>query len=196
MVTSSLFPLSDHSRTAFASVVLLPGLAILKHVLMGPILEEFIYRGALLPLVRRYVPLGRALLGTSVLFGLTHFAAGAATMMMATLMALIFAGMAVRSESLWPGLICHMAFNFTAGLIVAPMFGIGDLLATVPPGGSVAESIGLILPVWWLLASLVVAGAAGFILWRELPMRNGIAVPPAPGMTRLAAGSPELEIRR
>lgn len=78
VLVSSLFPLSNHSRAAFASVALLPAAGILKHVLIGPVLEEFVYRGGLLPLARRYLPLWVAVVGTSGLFGLTHFPAGAA----------------------------------------------------------------------------------------------------------------------
>jgi membrane protease YdiL (CAAX protease family) len=173
MLASSFFPLSDHSRSAFTSVMLLPWIGALNHVLIGPLLEEIVYRGGALPLARRYMPVWAAVIATSVLFGATHFAAGSAAVCMATLMGVVFASFAVRFGSILPGLICHMAFNFTAGFIVAPSFDIAARLSEVPPGGSVAGSMGLILPLWWIAASLALAGVAVMFLRRAARATNG-----------------------
>lgn len=134
MLLSTQFPLADHSRNAFASVAVAPVVGFIKHVVLGPLLEEIIYRGLLLQLARRYMPTWWAIGLSAALFGATHFLGGPALVVSAVLMAVLFGWIAVRARSLYASFLCHSAFNFSAGFIIAPLFNITEKLRAVPAG--------------------------------------------------------------
>jgi membrane protease YdiL (CAAX protease family) len=83
--------------------------------LVGPIVEELLYRGAGLTFFSRYGP-AAAVVVTSIAFGLGHG-------LLRALPALVFFGLVtgvlrLRTQSLYPCILVHCAFNATS-LIVA-----------------------------------------------------------------------------
>lgn len=86
-------------------------LLALKSLLIYPVLEECIYRGVILQMLRRYLPLWAALLPPTVLFGVTHLGSSPSNAVFAALAGLGFAWLAVRSGSLLTAILCHTAVN-------------------------------------------------------------------------------------
>lgn len=87
-------------------------LAFLTLVVVAPVAEEILFRGYLLGKLRKYTPLWIAILITSLLFGLVHFAwnVGIDTFALSIVLCLL----TVWSKSLWPAILLHMLKNFVA----------------------------------------------------------------------------------
>lgn len=87
-------------------------LAFLTLVVVAPVAEEILFRGYLLGKLRKYTPLWIAILITSLLFGLVHFAwnVGIDTFALSIILCLV----TVWSKSLWPAILLHMLKNFVA----------------------------------------------------------------------------------
>ena len=148
-------------------------MAVVMHVLLGPLLEEVVYRGLFLQLTRRYLPSSIAIILSSAIFAITHLPRGMGTVLVAFPMGCLFAWMVTRSGSLWPGLLCHAVFNYSAYFIVAPMFGIS--------GNVMAHSSDTILPLTglflggWIVLSVFMAVISFVMLTRNLTRRNTFA---------------------
>jgi len=80
---------------------------LLVMALLVPLLEEIINRGFFL---HGLLARGRAvaIIGSSVLFAAFHSPAG---MPAAFVSGIVFAAMALRAQSLWPGIVAHATFN-------------------------------------------------------------------------------------
>jgi hypothetical protein len=91
--------------------------SVVAVVLIGPVVEELLYRGAGLSLLSPYGT-GVAVAVTSVLFGLGHG-------LVLSLGAFVWFGLVVswvrlRSDSLYPAILVHMTFNAVG--MIAPLF--------------------------------------------------------------------------
>ncbi len=87
------------------------GLFVVSVVVIAPIVEEWFYRGMLLPtLSRRFGALGGAI-GSSAVFALVH----QELILMPGLfaLALLLAWLTMRTSRLGPAILAHMAFNAT-----------------------------------------------------------------------------------
>lgn len=82
---------------------------------IAPFLEETLFRGVILKSLRSYGNVF-AIIASSVLFGIFHF--NLIQLVPATLMGLVFAFLAVKSESIIPSILAH-AFNNTVTVILA-----------------------------------------------------------------------------
>lgn len=84
----------------------------------APIAEEIFFRGLLLRSFEKRFGTAVAVIGSSVIFGITHFQA----LQFAALTAagLVFALLAVRHDRLGPAIFAHIAFN---GITVASLVG-------------------------------------------------------------------------
>lgn len=87
-------------------------MAFIMLVVIAPIAEELLFRGYLLGKLRKYTKLWIAILITSVLFGLVHFAwnVGLDTFALSIVLCLL----RVVSGSLWPSIMLHMLKNGVA----------------------------------------------------------------------------------
>lgn len=82
--------------------------------LVAPVLEEIIFRGYLLQTLRKYgAPF--AVLMTSLCFSLVHM--NLVQMAPPFFIGLILCFVALRGQSLWPCILCHMANNIVAVLL-------------------------------------------------------------------------------
>lgn len=96
---------------------------------VGPLAEELLFRGMLLSALMKRMHVGWAVAGSSLLFALVHLP-GLAYQWYALpnllLLALLLAGLRLRSGSLWPAVLAHGVNNLLA---VAAWF-----VAISPPG--------------------------------------------------------------
>lgn len=83
--------------------------------LVGPIVEELVYRGAGLSLLLRFGP-GIAVVATAICFGLGHGLVLALPALV--VFGLVTAVVRLRTDSVYPAMLVHCAFNATS-LIVA-----------------------------------------------------------------------------
>ena len=85
-------------------------------VIIAPLAEEIIFRGYIYPVAKRYSEKWFAALFSAMLFGVVH-------MNLLGLPMLILIGLALvviyeKTGSIWPCILCHMAFNgFSIGII-------------------------------------------------------------------------------
>ncbi|MCB0978880.1 MAG: CPBP family intramembrane metalloprotease [Acidimicrobiales bacterium] len=80
-------------------------------VVGAPIVEELFFRGLVLRSIEKRWGSALGLIGSSVLFGVTHFQA--LQLPALTVAGVIFGALALRSDRLGPSIACHMAFNAT-----------------------------------------------------------------------------------
>jgi hypothetical protein len=171
----ALFPITGKIQQSNVEVALFPGLAILLHVLLGPLLEEVVYRGLFLQLARRYLPVWVAIALPSAVFAITHLPRGLGTVALAFPLGCLYAWMVIQSGSLYPGYLCHAMFNFAAMFIISPMFGIGKKVLALSP--HTKFPLMEVFPAWWIVLSLFIALTSFIMLAREFTRRENAADP-------------------
>lgn len=86
-------------------------LLALKSLVLYPLVEECVYRGIILQLLRRYLPLWIALVPPTLIFGLSHWGSSPQNAAFALLVGLYLAWLAVRHRSLLPAMVGHAGIN-------------------------------------------------------------------------------------
>jgi membrane protease YdiL (CAAX protease family) len=94
---------------------------ILFIVFFGPLVEEFAFRGVGMDAFRRSGGTPRAVILTSLLFGLFHF--NPAILLPISLLGMVFGLARTLSGSLWCGLTIHCLHNAISLLLAAGSFG-------------------------------------------------------------------------
>jgi membrane protease YdiL (CAAX protease family) len=84
-------------------------LAFFTLVIVAPFAEEILFRGYLLAKLRKYVPLWAAILVTSLLFGIIHFAWNVGVDVFA--LSIVLCLLRVWTGRLWPSIVLHMIKN-------------------------------------------------------------------------------------
>jgi membrane protease YdiL (CAAX protease family) len=168
-----LFPVTREAHYSVLKSVSQPGFVILMSTLLGPLLEEVIYRGLFLQLARRYAPVWLAIVLSSAVFAATHFMKGAGVILLAFPMGCLFAWMMVRTGSLWPGLFCHAVFDFAA-VVFGPLFGINEKILAQVPGSTFNHPPTELFPAWWIVLSIVMAIGSFILLAREFRRRETV----------------------
>ncbi len=87
-------------------------LAFITLVVVAPIAEEVLFRGYLLGKLRKYTATWLAVLITSLLFALVHFAWNVGIDVFA--LSIVLCLVTIWSKSLWPAILLHMLKNFVA----------------------------------------------------------------------------------
>jgi len=87
-------------------------LAFLTLVIIAPVSEEILFRGYLLGKLRKYVPVWAAILVTSLLFGIIHFAWNVGVDVFA--LSIILCLLRIQTGRLWPSILLHMLKNSIA----------------------------------------------------------------------------------
>lgn len=85
-------------------------IAISTHVLIGPVLEEILYRGIILRFLEIRYSFFTGLIISSLLFGLAHNY-DFAFIIFATLMGIIYGLLYKKTNSIIPVIIGHMTYN-------------------------------------------------------------------------------------
>lgn len=84
-------------------------LAFVTLVVIAPVAEEILFRGYLLGKLRKHVPVWAAILVTSALFGLVHFAWNVGVDVFA--LSIILCLLRIGTGRLWPAILLHMLKN-------------------------------------------------------------------------------------
>lgn len=130
---------------------------VFTSIILAPIAEELFFRGVVLKETAR-VSQRFAIVFSAVMFGLMH--GNPYQLVMATLLGLVLGYVTVKSDSLIPAIICHMAANF---------------MATIPDIAAYFDKA-LYEPVYYIVAAFEFAvGLAGFIY---IVKNDGIKLPP------------------
>jgi len=146
------------TRRAAGAVMMPWGLA-LPALVIYPLLEEGFYRGLILQMLRRYLPLWVAVLVPTLLFGVTHLGFSLRNAVFALVVGCHFAWLAIRSRSLYPDILCHSAVNLSVLFLLGPVLAAHGITT---PGAMLRP-----LPLAMLAGSLIVFGAGIRILHGE-----------------------------
>jgi membrane protease YdiL (CAAX protease family) len=131
--------------------------ALLALVLVAPVTEELLFRGWLLQDLKAQYGERRALVWSSVLFGLVHIEPAA--VLYAMLGGLVLGAVALRTKSTLASIAMHAGVNALPLLLPAT-------LVRVEGFNTLSQRVEHIN--WWLLLlSLAVAGGALAIVWRS-----------------------------
>jgi uncharacterized protein len=151
-VLVSVYPMSDRLREAFEQAASSGTTTFLFVCLIGPVLEESLFRGVILRGFLSHYPRAWAILGSALLFGAVHL--NIYQFVTATSLGIVSGWLYERSRSLWPSIILHSAFNTIS------VYGLTALLKAQGPAG--AEQIGPPLVLF-----SIISGAIGFRLLRK-----------------------------
>jgi membrane protease YdiL (CAAX protease family) len=110
------------SATRLAPLYVKPWWIALHALVIAPLWEEFVYRGLMLQMLRRYLPTWLAVAIPTLIFAGTHFAFSYHNAVLAAIVGLCFSGLALRSGSLYPAILCHAGVNLAAVFILRPIF--------------------------------------------------------------------------
>ena len=103
---------------------------VLNVLLLGPIVEEVIFRGALFGLSRRRLDFWPAAITNGILFGLTHFS-DPINMMVTAMVAVLFCALVEATGRIRYGIALHLAFNW-CGLLAVPLYPYIPALVALP----------------------------------------------------------------
>jgi membrane protease YdiL (CAAX protease family) len=103
-----------------------PGLWFLNAVIISPLLEELIFRGILLQLFRRYLPLGVSVVTVTTIFALGHVGISLQNVFAAFFIGLYLTWLFIRSGSLYPGILAHAAANFFWNFVLKFVPGVAE----------------------------------------------------------------------
>lgn len=168
----ALLPLPHDPATVAAASARLtqlfmhPSWIALLALLAFPLLEEAFYRGILLSLFRRVLPLSVAVVLPTLFFACTHLGQSPATAIFALLAGLFFSWLVVRSRSLLPAMLCHSAVNLAWLFVCTPIF--------LARGITSAASLAQPLPLALCAASLALLIAAVAMLRQEFNHRDAL----------------------
>jgi membrane protease YdiL (CAAX protease family) len=146
----ALFPISRSDAEMFERMTSGGVISILMICLVAPMVEEMLFRGVILRSFLRQYRRWPAILGSALLFGLTHMNIYqcVAAFITGTLMGWLYE----RTRSLWPGLLLHASYNS------ALMFG--------------TDADGAASPSRWLLALALATMGAVALRRLLLPRRD------------------------
>ncbi|MEM0927104.1 MAG: CPBP family intramembrane glutamic endopeptidase, partial [Planctomycetota bacterium] len=157
------------------------------------IIEELCFRGFLFTAFRNVLTPGRLVVFTAIVFGLFHVVTGNVLLVErfvpTTLLGLILGWIALRSGSVWPGIVMHFTHNALLNLAIKYQDRLGFL-------GSGSDDR-YHLPATWLavLSTLTLVGMAAVFLATRKPHSGGTAEfisdasPETPGDIAAAAGN-------
>ena len=132
-------------------------LGILSITLLGPVLEELLFRGAIQGDLQRQMSPWKAIIVSSLLFGVVHM--NPAQIPFAFLLGMLFGWLYYRTGSLLPGIVGHVLNNSVA---TVNMYLYGD--------ATIEEQMSSDLVMWlWALVALVAFVMAALWLNRLLP---------------------------
>jgi hypothetical protein len=158
-----VLPLPNFAEEMFKQVARQPVIAVLVMVVMAPITEEAIFRGAILgPMARVRGPVA-ASVWSAVLFGVIHI--NPAQIPTAFILGLIFAWWTLRTGSLWPALLGHALHNGMPVILSLPFVDVDIRGFTAIP------EPGTFQPLWFDALGVVflTLGAMAFLRATRTP---------------------------
>lgn len=138
-----------------------PLLIIATLALTPAVVEEFCFRGYLFSALEKRLSALNTILITSILFGLFHVLTGNTLLierfLPTTMLGLILGTIALRTGSVWPGVILHFTHNAFLELVMYYREQLQEL------GIGVSEQTHL--PITWLLGGTFLVLLGGGLLW-------------------------------
>jgi sodium transport system permease protein len=172
-LADKLFPTSEAIRSVLAELTgQIPnlGVGLLIFALMPAITEEFAFRGYILSgLERSYKP-GTAIVLSAVLFGFLHVLLSLFVQLFgATLLGLVIGLIAIRTRSLWPGVLFHFINNALGLLTVegAKYPGLATLWSWLFRNQAEALYRPAVLAISTAISLVLMT-----LLWRSRPEKN------------------------
>jgi membrane protease YdiL (CAAX protease family) len=119
--TTSLIPMPDFVRTMFEDALKIDVFSFITVVIAAPILEEMLFRGVILQgFLKNYNP-RKAIILSSVLFGVIHLNPWQA--IAAITMGIFIGWLYVKTKSILPGIVIHFIVNLTGFTFAANTTG-------------------------------------------------------------------------
>lgn len=171
MIVAAYYPPSDVVRRKMSAIPLRPLTFLIASGLIGPLLEEIVFRGFFQGLLRRHAPLWVAIVVPSAVFTAIHVVPAGWAYLNAFPMACLFGWLVLRSGSLVSGFLCHATFNITAGLALTPIFDLAAKHLDRAPGAPFNPVVDL-FPVWWIALSLGLIVSALIMIHRDTTSRR------------------------
>lgn len=171
MISAAYFPASEAVRSKLSAIPLHPLTFLLVSGLVGPLLEEIVYRGFFQGILRRHAPLWIAIVVPSAVFAATHVVPAGWAYLNAFPLACLFSWLVLRSGSIVASLLCHSTFNLTAGLALTPIFNLAEKHLDRAAGTPFNPVLDL-FPVWWTALSLLLIGSALVMIHRDTASRR------------------------
>lgn len=133
-----------------AQIYAMPGLLFLKAVILYPLLEELFYRGLFQQMLRRYLPLGVAIVLPNLVFAITHIGSGWTNVVFALFVGLFHSWLVIRSGSLLPAILSHAAINTLVIFVIRPLADSGAIVYQagrfpVDVGGFILPAVSLVV---------------------------------------------------
>jgi membrane protease YdiL (CAAX protease family) len=122
------------------------------------IVEEIVFRGLLLQLLRRRFSLSVALFVSGLLFALEHFGKGVPIMGLAFAFSYYFGWLMVRTDSLYAPIVAHCSFDAVALYLICPVI----VAYGYPVDGRYSFSS------WWYAIAILILCAGVLVLRREM----------------------------
>ncbi|MGM9482525.1 lysostaphin resistance A-like protein [Roseateles sp. NT4] len=110
----ALFPMSAADAAMFERMAAGGWISTLTACLIAPLVEEMLFRGIILRSFLRQYERWPAILGSALLFGLSHM--NIYQCVAASVVGLVIGWLYERTRSLWPGILLHAAYNTTLSL--------------------------------------------------------------------------------
>lgn len=123
----------------------------------APFCEEFLFRGTLLRVQVKHLPVATAIALNGLMFGVIHF--NPMSTVPLSIVGAFFAWITWRTRSLWPAVACHAALNAVNGVILPRLAGF-DAAPEMLPISDLLTGVGIV-------GALFVAVVA--LLDRKLP---------------------------
>jgi uncharacterized protein len=150
VVLVNLFPTTPAEEEIFEQMLTGGVVAALFSCVIAPVLEEMLFRGIILRSFLRQYSRGKAILGSSALFGLAHL--NVYQLATGFVIGVVAGWLYHRSRSLWPCIVLHAAYNSAVTFLA---------VRSASPGSDDWAVMGS-------LVALVTAGVAAFVLRRLL----------------------------
>lgn len=112
---STIFPSAASSYAGLMDAITKGGLAFITVGIIGPIVEEIIFRGAILNELNRKYNITIAIIVQALLFGLIHMNLIQSTY--AFVIGLLLGLLVAATKSIWPGIVGHILMNSSSLLI-------------------------------------------------------------------------------
>ena len=137
---------------------------------LAGVTEELLYRGLIQSALRRRLPVGLAITITALLFAFAHFDFHGLPLRL--LLGIILGWLAYRTNSLYPAILTHFAYDAVALLVVA--FQTRDVGLQKTLAGAEID------PFWWIIAAAVGTVTAAVCGWAIYTWTQKTSAPTGP----------------
>jgi len=104
-----LFPMSTADQLMFDRMMSSGLGSILTACLIGPVLEEMLFRGVILRSFLNQYSRAHAIIGSAIIFGAAHF--NVYQFFVGLFLGIVLGWLYERTRSLWPGILLHVSYN-------------------------------------------------------------------------------------